>query len=382
MLRRWPLTASAAVLLLVAASIILIRIGSRREAAMQAAADAATAAVQTARAADAAAWAPDELLTAEGALRTALSAQRVEADRLWPIPDSSRVVAACAEAERAGHQAEALAHDRRATAMSAAASAIENAAEAVSASANLASIIHFEALDRSLLSKAQSTLTEARVYAREGDLNEATRRAHEAMELAERLRDRGAAVAARYADAETVVPWRRWIEQTIAWSRREARAAIVIVKEAHQLTLYLRGEPVKRYKADLGFNWIANKSRAGDDATPEGRYRIVSRVSNSAFHKALLIDYPNKEDRTQFNRARRSGDLPASAGIGGLIEIHGEGGRGRDWTEGCIALTNADIDDLFARVGVDTPVTIVGSDDFGAIAEFAAQYRDGTGRQR
>jgi murein L,D-transpeptidase YafK len=232
-----------------------------------------------------------------------------------------------------------------------------------------------------LLVRAQFALIEARVYEREGDLGSATARAREATELAGQVRDHAAAVAARYAEAETVVPWRRWKEETIAWSRREGRTAIVITKEAHQLTLYLRGEPVKTYSVDLGFNWIANKSREGDDATPEGRYRIVSRVPSGAFYKALLIDYPNAEDRTQFNRARRSGDVPPSVGIGGLIEIHGEGGRGRDWTKGCIALTNADMDDLFARVGVDTPVTIVGSDDFGSIAEFAARHRDDTGRQ-
>ena len=98
-------------------------------------------------------------------------------------------------------------------------------------------------------------------------------------------------------------------------------------------------------------------------------------MPRGTFYKALLLDYPNAEDRAEFNRARRSGDLPPSAGIGGLIEIHGEGGRGRDWTRGCAAVTNRDMDELFARVGVGTPVTIVGSDDFGAIAEFATQHR-------
>ena len=127
---------------------------------------------------------------------------------------------------------------------------------------------------------------------------------------------------------------------------------------------------------DLGFNWIADKSRAGDGATPEGRYRIVSRTTASAYYRALLLDYPNADDRAEFARARRSGDVPRSAGIGGLIEIHGEGGRGRDWTKGCVALANPDMADLFARVSVGTPVTIVGSDDFGAIAEFAVGRRD------
>jgi murein L,D-transpeptidase YafK len=157
----------------------------------------------------------------------------------------------------------------------------------------------------------------------------------------------------------------------------------VVAKEAHLLTLYINGEPARTYAVDLGFNWIADKARAGDDATPEGRYHIVSRRGGGAFYKGLLLDYPNAEDREEFNRARRNGNLPQSAGIGGAIEIHGEGGRGRDWTRGCVAVKNTDMDDLFRRVGVGTPVTIVGSDDFGAIAEFAAQYRDGrAGRQR
>ena len=64
--------------------------------------------------------------------------------------------------------------------------------------------------------------------------------------------------------------------------------------------------------------------------------------------------------------------MPAAAGIGGLIEIHGEGGRGRDWTRGCVALANPDIDDLFRHVEVGTPVTIVGSDEPGALAALGA----------
>ena len=60
--------------------------------------------------------------------------------------------------------------------------------------------------------------------------------------------------------------------------------------------------------------------------------------------------------------AKRDGRLPRGAGIGSLIEIHGDGGRGEDWTSGCVALENHDMDRLFARVSVGTPVTIIGSD--------------------
>lgn len=384
MLRRWRLTAVGGALLLVIISVALGVVGSRRGTAMRVAAAAATASIQEARAADAMTWAPEELRAAERALRDALLAQRIEEARLWPVPNAARVEAACAEAERSARRTLSLARERRATAVSTTASMLDDARRAVATSGSLASSIHLDSDRRRLLARAQLALTEARVYEREGDLGTATVRAREAKELAELVRNHAAAIAARYADAETLARWRRWKEGTIAWSRREGRAAIVVAKEAHLLTLFERGKPVKTYHVDLGFNWIADKSRAGDDATPEGRYRVVARSLDSAstFYKALLLDYPNAEDRARFSRARRSGELPSSAGIGGFIEIHGEGGRGRDWTRGCVALKNADMDDLLARVGVGTPVTIVGSDEYGAIAEFAARHRDGAaGRQ-
>jgi murein L,D-transpeptidase YafK len=96
---------------------------------------------------------------------------------------------------------------------------------------------------------------------------------------------------------------------------------------------------------------------------------------SSDFFKALLIDYPNADDRAEFGRLRRSGEIPASARIGGLIEIHGGGGRQHDWTDGCVAVTNREIEDLFGLVSVGTPVTIVGSDTYGPIAEFAERHR-------
>ena len=371
-------------LLLAGIGVALGMVGSRRDAAMRRAADAATTALKEARAADSMTWAPEELRAAERALRGALRAQRTEEARLWPVPDAVRVETAYAEAEQAARRTLALARDRRATALSSTAAMLEEAQRAVAASASLASSIRLDSRRRSLLARAHAVLTEARVYEREGDLSTATLRAREAAALAELVRDHAADIAGRYADAETLARWQRWKDETIAWSRREGRAAIVVSKEAHLLTVFERGRPVKSYSVDLGANWIADKSRAGDDATPEGRYRIVSRSGGHAsiYYKALLLDYPNAEDRVRFSRARRNGDLPASAGIGGLIEIHGEGGRGRDWTKGCIALTNAEMDDLLKRVGVGTPVTIVGSDQHGAIAEFAARHREGTAGRR
>ena len=143
--------------------------------------------------------------------------------------------------------------------------------------------------------------------------------------------------------------------------------------------LLAAGAPVRTYDAEIGANALAVKERQGDRATPEGRYRIVAMKDRgrSRYHRALLLDYPNAADRERFAAAQRRGEIPRGARIGGLIEIHGEGGRGQNWTEGCVALSNRDIDDLYARVGVGTRVTIVGGDGRdGAFSDLLARLGD------
>ena len=369
--------AAAGIAVLAAAYGVVHAVASRRETAMAIAADAARAAIRAARTADATIWAPNELQDAERASREALTAQRTEEVRIWPIPAVGPVVAGYGAAEGFARAATAIAQERRARASAAAASQIEAAHTLVSASEALASKLRVGKERRGLLAAARLAVEEARVYQRAGDYRHATVRALRAKELTAQVRDHAATVVARYADPDTVARWRRWKEETIGWSRRQGRAAIVVFKEAHLLTLYVRGEPVGTYAIDLGFNWTADKLHEGDGATPEGRYRVVARMGKMAsiYYKALLLDYPNADDRAEFKRARRIGDVPAAARIGGLIEIHGGGGRSQDWTSGCVAVANGDMDDLFDRVGVGTPVTIVGSDDYGAIAEFATQQR-------
>jgi lipoprotein-anchoring transpeptidase ErfK/SrfK len=286
------------------------------------------------------------------------------------------IQAAADAAELAARRATDLARSRRAESASSAARQIEQARQAVSDAESVAAMIHLGP-DRRLLAGARTVLDEALAYQRGGDLAKAEARARDAAALAGQASDRAAALAARYADADTVARWQGWKNETIEWSRREDRPAIVVVKDAHLMTVYVGGEPAKRYTVELGFNWIADKRLEGDGATPEGRYRVVSRMDrlSSDYYKALLIDFPNAEDRVEFSRARGSGDLPASARIGGLIEIHGSGGRGHDWTNGCVAVTNPEMDDLLGRVGFGTPVTIVGSDTYGPIAEFVRRNR-------
>ena len=131
---------------------------------------------------------------------------------------------------------------------------------------------------------------------------------------------------------------------------------------SHTCDLYVAGRLVDSYHADLGSQWMGSKLHRGDNTTPEGRYAIARKKgpSETKYYKALLLNYPNDDDRRRFALAKKNGELSRGAAIGGLVEIHGHGGRGTDWTQGCVALDNHDMDALYAKVGVGTPVTIVG----------------------
>lgn len=156
--------------------------------------------------------------------------------------------------------------------------------------------------------------------------------------------------------------WRNLANDAISASRGGSKV-ILVDKIAHILYVYQSGKVLRSYEAEFGPNWMAHKERNGDKATPEGNYQITKRKErgNTVYHKAFLINYPNEEDRRQFALKKKKGLISRSAGIGNLIEIHGHGGRGFDWTSGCVGLRDRDMDDLFRLVGVGTRVTIVGS---------------------
>ena len=168
-------------------------------------------------------------------------------------------------------------------------------------------------------------------------------------------------LTARYSDPALRRQWQDWVDRTVAATERGGQA--VIVEKASGRCLLVRGgRAVAAFRAELGRNGLAGKVHSGDAATPEGRYRIVEKRENgkTKFHRALLLDYPNDDDRRAYQTAVRRGQVPRGRGIGGLIEIHGEGGQGLNWTDGCVALANADMDRLFDAVATGTPVTIVG----------------------
>ena len=172
-----------------------------------------------------------------------------------------------------------------------------------------------------------------------------------------------AALHSRFADPRERRRWRSWAEESIDHSRKTGGVLIVIDKLARKLEVYDGGKKLATYAAELGANGLKPKRYSGDKATPEGRYRVteVRGPNATRFYKALMLSYPNAEDRARFDLARQRGEIPQRAGIGSLIEIHGEGGEGKDWTDGCIALRNRDMDSLFRYARVGTPVTIVGT---------------------
>jgi len=133
---------------------------------------------------------------------------------------------------------------------------------------------------------------------------------------------------------------------------------VVVAKADHTLTLFDGDAVVKQYKVALGPN-KGPKQREGDGKTPEGRFVIDYRNSRSQFHRALHISYPAPTDVA---RARRGGYHP-----GGDIMIHGLGKHfaylgplhvARDWTLGCIAVTNSEIEELWRLVRDGTPIEI------------------------
>ena len=160
--------------------------------------------------------------------------------------------------------------------------------------------------------------------------------------------------------------YQRWKDLTadaLNHSLRTRTTLIVIDKYARKCFLYKSGRQVFAFDAELGKNWIGDKLHAGDKATPEGLYHIRTKKSGikTKYHKALLLDYPNEDDRSRYELARKKGEIPEKRNIGGSIEIHGGGGFGFDWTDGCIAMSDQNMDRLYENTDEGTPVVIVGS---------------------
>jgi tetratricopeptide (TPR) repeat protein len=149
------------------------------------------------------------------------------------------------------------------------------------------------------------------------------------------------------------------LEQKVFELRTKPVDKVLIEKKKRRLTLISNGEAIKTYKIALGGDPVGPKERQGDKKTPEGSYTIASRNRHSDYHLSLRISYPNEKD---VKRAKQLGVSP-----GGDIMIHGIknglswlGGFHTeiDWTKGCIAVTNKEMEEIARLVPNGTPVEI------------------------
>jgi murein L,D-transpeptidase YafK len=134
---------------------------------------------------------------------------------------------------------------------------------------------------------------------------------------------------------------------------------LVVIKSKNIMMAYSKEKVIKTYRVSIGKNSIGDKQFEGDKRTPEGTYSINDKNPNSDYHKNLGISYPNKNDIAE---AKERNVKP-----GGQIKIHGlKNGQGfigkfqrfRNWTAGCIAVTNDEVDELYNHVEIGTPVII------------------------
>lgn len=134
---------------------------------------------------------------------------------------------------------------------------------------------------------------------------------------------------------------------------------LVVLKSQRRLDLHSQGRVLKSYRVALGFDPVGPKISQGDGRTPEGVYALDGRNAESRFHLSLRVSYPSAGD---VDRAKAMGVAP-----GGDIMIHGIGAearhrvahrRGRDWTQGCIAVTDAEMEEIWALAGEGTAIEI------------------------
>lgn len=136
--------------------------------------------------------------------------------------------------------------------------------------------------------------------------------------------------------------------------------SILVEKQKHSMTVFYRDQSLKQFRIALGFSPKGHKIHEGDGRTPEGQYYIIDKNPNSKFHLSLKLSYPSPKDKQY---AHKKGVNP-----GGNIMIHGlspfneQTGKWhamRDWTLGCIAVTNEEIEEIFRLADIGTPVKIL-----------------------
>jgi murein L,D-transpeptidase YafK len=171
------------------------------------------------------------------------------------------------------------------------------------------------------------------------------------------MRPKGLLVVLSFTAFACVIAWNLWPDTPL--STGTIADLVVVHKAARRLELFRGNELLKTYTVSLGRHPMGTKTQQGDGRTPEGEYRLDYRNPGSSFHKALHISYPELAD---IESARSRG-----VDAGGLVMVHGMrnglGWLGRlhraiDWTDGCVAVTNGEIDEIWRIVPDGTKIIL------------------------
>jgi len=140
---------------------------------------------------------------------------------------------------------------------------------------------------------------------------------------------------------------------------------VVVSKSRFVLDVYYKRKKIRSYKVVFGPKPKENKMMKGDRCTPEGKFSVLDKHVSVRYDKFIQIDYPNDSSRVRFELLKKKGAIPANAEIGGDVGIHGiwKGGdemidMGVGWTDGCIAMKNKDIEELYGILDVGVKVFI------------------------
>lgn len=305
-------------------------------------------------------YAPEILVAAEGTCQLAMNEWKFQNDRVFFVRDYGQMLGLAKDAANKAREATELAMHIKDSLQSGLSAKLRNVNE---------KIVHFDdnyahlplsGTTRQNYTTAKLRYMESKEAFERGDYKQVGLN----LDVASQLISKSVAEAHSFLSDyfSNLSKWQRWASETVNWSESNNAYALVVDKFAHKCYLYHDGKIKKEFTAELGPKWIGAKQYKGDKATPEGKYHITKKKSGrqTKYYKALLINYPNDEDERRYQMNVKKGIIP-KRGIGNLIEIHGDGGKGINWTDGCIALTNNDIDRLYELVSVGTPVTIVGS---------------------
>ncbi len=149
------------------------------------------------------------------------------------------------------------------------------------------------------------------------------------------------------------------------YSSPEGTVYIIIDKSDYELHVYDDKGWYATYPVVFGSTSLDDKQMEGDKKTPEGNFKVISKKLHAKWDRFIMLDYPTKESLEKFKERKQRGEIPKNATVGGGVGIHGtwphedyQVDKYKNWTNGCIALKNEDVEEIYAYIPVGTRVTI------------------------